>query len=191
MTKSDMVGTIRTYADLCPRGSQWYRTAGREIREYCSVMDYNADRLADLLALFSPRVGVDFSVELATHYNSTGHFARGTMGCVRAAVEHWEETGVIRGPKTSAFARALKGDENAVVLDVWMARIIQVDQRDLKGERYEKYADVVRIAAELHGIAPAEIQAAAWCGIVREYGKRPGMIRLCDRIPALFVNNNN
>lgn len=155
-------------------GRYWYAGAHRSVREYARLTDQSPRRVADMLALFSPRVNVRRSVRLAHHYLTTGEYARDTMQGVRAAVAHYEDTGEIRGPKTAPFARALVGDGDAIVLDVWMARAFGCDQRLLATKRVrERCESRIRRAADWLGWTPCEVQAAVWTAAVRRSGRRP------------------
>jgi len=141
----------------------WYRYASSEICEAASLLETDPHTLASYLALYSPRVQVKRSIRLACHRVQTGEHARGAMAHVRAAVEHWEQTGEIRGPKTRAFRDALLGDESAIVLDVWMARALGVDQRAFGVKSvYAQASGRVADAAGILGVPPARTQAAIW-----------------------------
>ena len=93
---------------------------------------------------------------------------------VRAAVGHWESTGEIRGPKTSAFRSALLGDTSAIVLDVWMARIFGVDQRVFGTKKgYAFYSERIREIAYQFDETPRDTQACLWVGYLRMVGRNP------------------
>jgi len=88
--------------------------------------------VADLLALFSPRITVRRSVRQTLNYLRTGTFLLDCTIHIQAEVQNYEATSIIRGPKTSAFARNLRGDYYPVALDVWMARLLGVPQRSFQ-----------------------------------------------------------
>ena len=67
----------------------------------------------------------------------------------------------LNGPKTNAFARAIAGDVDAVVIDVWMARAAGVKDSPSKGE-YTMCADAVRTIAAETGLSPRTVQALIW-----------------------------
>ena len=146
---------------------RWYPESSRAIGLAALALDACPVRLADLLALFSPRVQVSRSVRLTVYYQQFNRFASDTMQTVSAAVRHYEATGQIRGPKTSAFSRALQGDPDAVVLDVWMAKALAVDQRAFARipVREEATRRIRRVARKLDW-TPAETQAAIWCAVI-------------------------
>ena len=143
------------------------------------MLGTSPEKLAGYLAVYSPRVSVRRSIRMAYHRIRTGEHAHDCMRGVRAAVEHWEATGEIRGPKTRAFCAALLGDGSAVVLDVWMARVLGIPQDMLGRVRvYRKGEDRIRAVASVVGWTPAETQAALWVATVKDAGRNPGQIQL-------------
>jgi len=128
--------------------------------------------LLDVLAITSPRVAVVRNIRVAMHYMVTEKFLSGTIKNTRLAMQHYEETGEIRGPKTSAFSRALKGDLDAIVLDSWMSKAFEIDQDRFRNKQVRKECEQhVCRAARVCNIRPAELQAASWAAIVRRYGR--------------------
>jgi hypothetical protein len=68
----------------------------------------------------------------------------------------------LKGQKTNAFARAIAGDPNAVVIDVWMCRAGGLDRDDPNKSQYNMLADAVRNIASEHGLTPRTTQALIW-----------------------------
>jgi hypothetical protein len=92
---------------------------------------------------------------------------------VKIALAHYELTGQIRGPKTSAFARALQGDRRAVVVDVWIARALRIPEEDLSSRRvYAHAARRIRGAAAHSGLPVRDAQAAIWTAVRARFGFR-------------------
>lgn len=151
---------------------RWYTRATAEIELVCEQKEWDFDRFVEILAITSPRVAVTRNIRVAMHYMDTGKFLSGTIYATRAAMEHYEETGEIRGLKTSAFARALKGDLDAIVLDTWMAEAFEIDQHRFQNKAVRKECEQrVRRAAHMCNLQPAELQAASWAAIVRRHGR--------------------
>jgi len=144
-------------------GRYWYTYATSEIRKAAELLDVTVKRFSDVLAITSPRVSVRKNIGLAIRYIETGSVI-GMLSGTRAALRHYETTGEIRGPKTSAFAKACRGDLSAVVLDSWMADAFKIDHKDLS-DRPRVHREACRrirnVAHEL-GWPPAEVQAAIW-----------------------------
>lgn len=175
------VSRLCDMADAGADGRLWYAHAADQVRLGADRLGIEAGRFADLLALFSPRVSVRRSIRMAVHYATTGQYAHDVMQSVRTAVAHYEATGAIRGPKTGPFARALRGDITAIVLDVWMSRALGVPQKDL--ERVGIHAEGtlrVRSAGLELGWPPAAAQAAIWHTVIRRAGRRPAAFTIVD-----------
>ncbi len=153
-------------------GRPWYDWARAEISAAAPLLGVSETRLADLLALFSPRVSVKKSVRMAVHYIRTGAHSHDVLPMVRVGVAHYEATREIRGCKTAPFAKALMGDKSAVVLDTWMAVAFGLDPGWIKDRprlRRRMAATLERVAAGL-GWPVAETQAAIWAATVRAQG---------------------
>lgn len=163
MPRMASISTLYRKAEEGMESRDWYDHARKHIQSTAVLLDIEPSRLSDLLALFSPRVGVKKSINLALHYIQRGEFRYDTMRGIRASVNYWEEAGIIRGPKTSRFARCLAGDQLSVVLDVWMARAFKIDDRlwSCRGIYAEGARRVAKTADHL-GITPAQCQAAIW-----------------------------
>ena len=72
---------------------------------------------------------------------------------------------IVRGQKIRAFWRAILGDRDAVVLDVWMLRAYGQGKKALTELQYRNLADRLRRDARRVGAAPVEFQAVVWCMI--------------------------
>jgi thermostable 8-oxoguanine DNA glycosylase len=76
----------------------------------------------------------------------------------------------LKGPKTNAFARAIAGDENAVVIDVWMLRAVGIEKKSPTQTQYKEMASAVTKVANEFGMTPRAMQALIWI-IVRGSGE--------------------
>lgn len=154
-------------------GGGWYNVASYQIHRYASLLEWDVQRFINVLAITSPRVHVLKNWKLATQYMRDGS-TKGMLPNVAAALAHYEATGDIRGPKTEAFARALRGDTTALVLDVWMARALGVDERKVTSKKNSEAAHRrVKRAALLLGMSVRDTQAAIWTGALRAAGHTP------------------
>lgn len=194
----EIVDRCERYALIGRSGRRWYRVARSVIRRLAQhgTDNFAAPRgrpedhrehiyrtLCDLVALTSPRCSVTHNLRLAwgefTRRDRPADMTRST----RAALEHYYRTGEIRGPKTSRFARVLRGDENVVVVDTWIARAIGVKDKNARTKASQSLAErvVSCVQDRLHwstGVrwTPAETQAAIWCGCIRTFYKN-GKVR--------------
>lgn len=173
MTSSKQLAKL---ALLGVSGRYWYHDANKQLRRVAGDLGVTAKRLADILALTSPRVSVKRNIKHAYTYLTTGDHNHDVMRGIKRSVEVYEDTGEIKGPKTSAFARALLLDEDALVLDVWMARALNVDQRIVNNKSISKEVTKrVHKACKLlgDGWTPAQLQAAVWCATIRQHNRNP------------------
>lgn len=163
-------------------GRHWYKDAAVHVRGAAFILDCDAQRLADILALLSPRVSVKRNIRFALRYVKDGKFAGDVMRTIRASVNHYELTGEIRGPKTGPFARAIMGDLNAIVLDVWMAVAFGIDQKRFSVKRvHAECSKRIRAVAKNLGWKNAEVQAAIWYAAVRRADRHPSPYVLVEK----------
>jgi len=165
---------LKRYALAGEHGRDWYDETREAVTDLAYILDVQPQYLADVLAITSPRVQVRRNIRIAVRYIKEGTLD-GVLPGVRTALAHYEETGEIRGPKTSAFAAALMGDPEAIVLDVWMARALGVDQAKFSSAKVRREAERrVRKVARRLGWAPAQVQAAIWTHWVETHRNTTG-----------------
>jgi len=68
----------------------------------------------------------------------------------------------LKGPKTNAFARAIAGDESAVVVDVWMMRAAAMPTDSPNKKQYDDVATAVTEVSVKYGLTPRTAQALIW-----------------------------
>lgn len=81
---------------------------------------------------------------------------------IRKQIQAVREGKGLSGRKISAFARALAGDQHAVVVDVWMYRAFGVKPTD---HRYTLIENWIVETAPTMGLTPCQLQAVIWVGI--------------------------
>ncbi len=150
---------------------EWYQIAEQEIRIACLHYRWCPWRMADILALTSPRTSVTRNWRVTQMYMKGEPLPKDVIRSTRAAIEHYEQTGEIRGPKTSQFARALQGVPNAVVLDTWMAMALQCNIMFRPASVRVEAERRIRLAARRLGWPAREFQAAVWCATVKRAGR--------------------
>lgn len=171
----------------------WYARAGMNIQTLCLQKGWDWQKFIDVLAVTSPRMAVRRNLRVTMGYMTYGMLPDDVIRSTHAALSHYEETGEIRGPKTSAFAAALKGDTEAVVLDTWMALALGVEQKKFGTKRgYQSGARRVRFVSAVMGEPPARIQAAIWAGIVRRLGRAVPVIDPAEELDTFgsYLNFN-
>ena len=166
--------------------TDWYTKAKKEINNICKKEGWNPGYFTDILSLTSPKVKVVRNIRIALHYMWTGDFLNAVMGNIKKSVENYEAKGIILGQKVYAFSQAIKGDTNAVVLDVWMARALGVEQTRFRNKKVnaECVDKISSLAADM-GYSPRDTQAAIWAGIIKENGKKPVYLNVRDEYERL------
>jgi len=136
------------------------------------------DKFIGVLAVTSPRVSVQRNWTGTVAYFRDGSLPWGFIRSTRSALDHYERTGDIRGPKTSKFRDALAGEPSALVLDTWMAKALGVEHAAVT-RKYNIEAATRRVGkvAKERGWTMAETQAAIWAGICITQGVRPGNLQ--------------
>jgi hypothetical protein len=150
-------------------GRLWYSRARESVDDVAREFLVPHQRVAGIVAALSPRNRWERNVSDARDLLRYGPAARvGTVGAHKRAAllimrgEPWRL--VLKGPKTRAFAAALAGDDEAAVIDVWMARALTGGRRDTprSGADYQDMADAVRYVAAREFIEVTSLQATAW-----------------------------
>ena len=143
----------------------WYSDARGFAESLQSIRpDWSLQVSASVVSAFSPRVTWAHNKAKALQY-AQGIMPRGLRSHVDAAdrcvVEGFNG---LRGPKTNAFARAIAGDDNAVVVDVWMCRAAVLGKDAPNATEYRAIADAIRSLARTPAVcmAPATLQALLW-----------------------------
>ncbi len=144
---------------------KWYVEAG-DFAESLRVLrpEWSTEVSASVVSAFSPRVTWAHNKAKATQY-AQGITPKGLRSHVDAA-DRCVRQGFngLRGPKTNAFARAIAGDRDAVVVDVWMCRAAGLGKDAPNATEYRAIADAIRTLAGTSVVcmAPATLQALLW-----------------------------
>ncbi len=81
----------------------------------------------------------------------------------------------LHGLKIGEMAKALKGDPNAVVLDAWMARLLNQPQDSFSDPaKYNFLAERIRQQAAKAGVTPRQYQAGLWKAYREKFGQKTG-----------------
>lgn len=150
-------------------GSLWYATARHHAELMSESSGVTLEAATAVIAHLSPRTtwarnlaGAYALVETGTAPNCIG----ANVDRARAALDSDDPIGTLHGPKTHAFALNILGDQQAVTVDVWAARIaLGTDATDNQMKRAGAYAALAhcyRLAAQRAGVTPATMQAVTW-----------------------------
>lgn len=157
--------TILGYAIRGQEYRDWYRHA-RVVMERIAVDVGKPVRyVCDVVAIFSPRLQVSRNIQVSYAYLTTERVPAYVLRPTRAALQHYRDTGVIRGPKTSRYAKCLAGDDDVVVVDTHIATAFGYRPQDARYVSTQRVVEKIigRIAATC-GWSLADTQAAVWGG---------------------------
>jgi hypothetical protein len=183
MPEMASVARLQTLAEWGSEYRDWYKQAQADITTVCVDEGWNVERFIDVLALTSVRTSVRRNIRVTMSYMRDGTLPKDVIRSTHQALAHYEQNGIIRGPKTGAFAKCLKGYQEPVVLDTWMAMAFEVDQRLFTRRWVRKHAEQqVRFVAELFGVYPAQAQAMIWAGTIIDVGRNVPVISVSDEL---------
>lgn len=152
------------------QASKWYIDAEKVAHEVARNLDTDLEVGASVVSAFSPRERWTTNVAKAIAF-SLGEKPVGLPNNLKMA-EKALSLGydALKGQKTNAFARAIAGDETAVVIDVWMLRALGIEKKTPTQAQYVEMARAVKKVAAEYGMTPRAMQALIWI-IVRGSGE--------------------
>jgi len=146
-------------------GAGWYRGSRIVARSISRSTGVSLSTAAGVLAAVSPRLRWSSNVAVAEALCAgkpvTGVF-RANLAKAERILEGNRPLAVLGGDKVRAFYRAIMGDPDAVVLDVWMMRAAGWTKASLSSREYEALSEALRSAAARVGLDPADFQAVVW-----------------------------
>lgn len=174
-------------ADDLATGLGWYESARREA-ECIALSATNTNALTTndvigVIAALSPRVSWPLNIAAArTMVDAWDHGENQPIvpGIPSNRDKAWailtedaRPLDILSGPKVRAFYCAIKGDPDAVVLDVWAMRAAGISSmRGMTTKQYERLSNSYRAAAAILGHTPRDVQSAIWVSYRRQYVSR-------------------
>lgn len=159
------------YRDATPgtrrAGGRWYAAARGHAERLAKRYGTTTETAAGIIAALSQRQRWQNNLALADACLA-GAPVKSFRQCVKKAerIRGGEAPlDVLHGEKTRAFYRAIMGDEDAVVLDSWIIRVMVLGRMALTAKQYSAYAERLAAAARQAGTTPARYQATVWCQI--------------------------
>lgn len=159
-----------TYAEIAAKATfgqveqaaKWYLDAERVAEKVAENLGISLENGASIVSAFSPRERWTSNVAKAIAF-SLGEKPVGLSNNLRMA-EAAKTIGyeALKGQKTNAFAKAIAGDEQAVVIDVWMLRAVGIEKKSPTQSQYKVLADAVKTVAFQFGMTPRAMQALIW-----------------------------
>jgi hypothetical protein len=151
-------------------GRQWYPNA----LALCSAIGSEGvpvDTVARVMGILSPRVSwrwcVEWTLTMVNAYlDGLPCPAVSTTANREKAWRELHGEAAMSGPKASAFAAAILGDTDAVVIDSWTLRSVGLSPKaKVTAHRQRWITSAYAEAALLAGETPRDMQAIVWCAI--------------------------
>jgi hypothetical protein len=152
------------------QASKWYMDAERVAAEVARNLDSTLEVGAAVVSAFSPRERWTNNVAKAISFSLGNHIPgfKNNMVMANNAIAFGYDA--LKGMKTNAFAKAIAGDEQAVVIDVWMLRAVGIEKKTPNQSQYNDLVDAVKKTAFEFGMTPRAMQALIWI-VVRGSGE--------------------
>ena len=142
--------------------SVWYFEAQEVAEDVAENMGASLEIGASIVSAFSPRnrwannVAQALAFSMNKPVSGLGNNIRMAQDAMTLGFD------ALKGLKTNAFARAIAGDTDAVVIDVWMMRAANMPTDSPTKGMYRELSEAVRIVASEFGLTPRTAQALIW-----------------------------
>jgi hypothetical protein len=144
------------------QASKWYVDAEKVAHEVARNLDVSLEKGASVISAFSPRERWTTNVAKAIAF-SLGQDVVGLSNNLKMANNSLLlGYQALKGLKTNSFAKAIAGDEDAVVIDVWMLRAVGIERKTPNQTQYKELEDAVKKVAFDNGMTPRAMQALIW-----------------------------
>lgn len=142
--------------------AQWYPLALEIAQEIARANGLTVEQSASIISAFSPRCPWQRNIALAYAFAAGQPVA--TMRQLIKTAEKARKVGfaALKGLKTSAFARNIAGDTQAVTVDVWMMRAAGLKTDKPNKTQYREIERATKLLALELGLQPSTLQALAW-----------------------------
>jgi hypothetical protein len=140
----------------------WYVDAERIAEKVANNLGATLEVGASVVSSFSPRERWSMNVARAIAF-SLGQEVTCLKNNIRMAENSLTDGfKALKGLKTNAFAKAIAGDQQAVVIDVWMMKASGSVKSGPNQTEYLAMSQAVRVIADKHGLTPRTTQAIIW-----------------------------
>ena len=145
------------------QASVWYHEAQEVAEDVAENLGVSLEVGASIVAAFSPRERWSSNVAKSLAFSMGKPVAGLSNNLAMANNSLTMGFDALNGQKTNAFARAIAGDSDAVVIDVWMIRAAHLDaSKGVNKTQYNTLVDSVRTIAKEFGLTPRTAQALIW-----------------------------
>ena len=169
MNATDLYRNIATTATPAQieQATQWYADAELLAHDLIRIyqsrnINVTVENTASIISAFSPRQRWSRNMAQALEFAHGGKPAGLKNNLLMAENSLTMGFDALKGQKTNAFAKAIAGDENAVVIDVWMLRAVGIEKKSPTQSQYKVLADAVTATATMYGMTPRSMQALIW-----------------------------
>ena len=153
---------IRATLGQVEEASVWYHEAQDVAQEVANNLNASLEIGAGVVSAFSPRERWSSNITKAVSF-SLGKAVTGLTNNLKMANAVLDEGfDALKGLKTNAFARAIAGDTEAVVIDVWMMRAAKMPTDSPTQGQYLALTKAVNKVAGEFGLTPRTTQALIW-----------------------------
>ena len=153
---------IRATLGQVEEASVWYHEAQDVAQEVATNLNSSLEVGAGVVSAFSPRERWSSNITKAVSF-SLGKSVTGLANNLKMANAVLDGgIDALNGLKTNAFARAIAGDTEAVVIDVWMMRAAEMLTDSPTQGQYLALTKAVNKVAGEFGLTPRTTQALIW-----------------------------
>jgi hypothetical protein len=153
---------IRATLGQVEEASVWYHEAQDVAQEVATNLNSSLEIGAGVVSAFSPRERWSSNITKAVSF-SLGKSVTGLSNNLKMANAVLDGgIDALNGLKTNAFARAIAGDTEAVVIDVWMMRAAEMLTDSPTQGQYLALTKAVNKVAGEFGLTPRTAQALIW-----------------------------
>lgn len=142
--------------------SVWYFEAQEVAEDVAENLGVSLEHGASIVAAFSPRERWASNVQKALAFSMDKPVTGLSNNLKMAWSSLYDGFDALNGQKTNAFARAIAGDSDAIVIDVWMCKAANVSFDAPNKTQYREMSEAVSIVASEFGITPRTAQALIW-----------------------------
>jgi hypothetical protein len=144
------------------QASKWYVDAERVAETVAENLGTTLEVGASVVSSFSPRERWSVNVARAIAWSLGQEVTCLKNNLVMANNSLTLGFSALKGLKTNSFAKAIAGDEQAVVIDVWMLRAVGIEKKTPNQSQYNELASAVKKVAFDFGMTPRAMQALIW-----------------------------
>lgn len=144
------------------QASKWYVDAERIAEKVAENLGTTLEVGASVVSAFSPRERWSVNVARAIAWSLGQEVTCLKNNLVMANNALTMGFKALNGLKTNSFAKAIAGDEQAVVIDVWMLRAVGIEKKTPGQTQYWDLVEAVKKTAFEYGMTPRAMQALIW-----------------------------